>query len=138
MFPCSLTKTFARLPSSAATTYSWITRLPAFIFEHMGSMPIRITGFPGRFPVRRTRPLIVPVLVWANAAGPARQASNKRAARTLNLFALFFTRRRRRLVLVRIPVLQMALFTSLVDTVARIQQSLFILRFDCLEGCHCG
>ena len=48
------------LPSSAAMTVSWITRLPALIRAHIGSRLIRITGLPGCSPTRRTCPRIVP------------------------------------------------------------------------------
>src|SRR5205823_3529731 len=82
-FPCNLTKTFPRLPSMEATTYSWITRLPAFIFEHIGSMPMRMMGLPGSFPVRRTWPLIVPVCAWPNAFQANRQTHNRSTTRHL-------------------------------------------------------
>ena len=45
--PRSRTNTFARLPRSSTETISWMTRLPAFICEHIGSTPMRMIGLPG-------------------------------------------------------------------------------------------
>src|SRR5262245_39158139 len=131
--PCSFTNTFARPPSSLVSTAGWMTCLPAFRLAHIGSIPMRMTTLPGDLPLRRTRPLIVPRPGVCPAARPsppqtidvrARTADTPRNTRRIMTTAredsglLFGSLGRgggRRLVLERIPVLQVAVLARLID-----------------------
>src|SRR3989442_15444938 len=107
-----------------------MTRLPALILAHMGSLPILMIGLPGSFPMSRMWPLIVPRAAACAAAlsGPpmatSRHPTRGRAPRlfitdpsaTWLLFLLLLFRFRVEVLeLVRIPVLQMAILAGRVD-----------------------
>src|SRR5437899_1628818 len=115
-------------------------RLPAFVREHIGSIPIRITGLPGNFPVRRTRPLIVPVFACAEASlTRIRQTATNTTSRdrigmmkSLLLSLLLLVLR-----FVRVPVLQMAVLAGSVDSITGVQQTFDVFLFDGLESFQC-
>src|SRR6266850_3895115 len=151
--PWRRTKTFARPPSALATTVSWMTRFPALILLHMGSLPILMIGLPGSFPMSRTWPLIAPRPAACAAAAlscppMARIAPNRHPARgratrffilgvpqlLLRLFLLLLFRFRLEVLeLVRIPVLQMAILAGGIDMFSGVGEAFHVLGVDRLQ-----
>src|SRR5438094_346765 len=138
--PSRLTNAFARLPSSAAMTVSCTTRLPVFACAHFGSMPMRMMGLPGSLPSSLTWPLIEPrppdwpLAGDITAATRAAVSPIRSVLRTLRLldaagaFLGFL-----RLLIQRIPVLQVAVLARGVDRLAGVQQSFGVLGVDGLQ-----
>src|SRR2546427_3654098 len=125
-----------------------MTRLPALILAHMGSLPILMIGLPGSFPMSRMCPLIVPRAAACAAAlscppmATSRHPTRGRATRlfiadpsaTWLLFLLLLFRFRVEVLeLVRIPVLQMAILAGRIDMFSGVGEAFHVLGLDRLQ-----
>src|SRR5438309_675524 len=139
--PRRRTKTFIRPPSAVATTVSWMTRFPALILAHMGSLPILMIGLPGSFPMSRMWPLIEPrpaacaaaALVSPPVATMQKPTITHPAERRTTRFFITaplvgaFWWRREVLELVWIPVFQMTILAGRIDLFSGVGEPLHVL-----------
>ena len=115
-------------------------------------MPIRITGFPGSLPFKRTWPLIVPTVGCLSAGRDGRLVrdgdrerqgawppTGRRRLSSVRLILLGgFGGRFKPGELVGIPILQVAVLASLIDSFAGVQERFCVLRIDRFQGGHSG